>query len=212
MLRRLIYPVVFSLTLLFTSGCTITVGKQDAENGILPVKTDPFKYDLPEVIQWSVVNGVKNAPVYWIVEANKRFRNPVIFVCHGGYEYVTKNYGDYTVSELEWWVYPDPPREPMSAQEAANTLANLYPDKDIVFVVCNILGHNLTTKRVFYGKKDVWVVPDNNIENGAREKKRGYDGVGSIWEFVSYDGRLGIPNVTPLVLPTSRPTTLPSFP
>jgi hypothetical protein len=112
----------------------------------------------------------------------------------------------------------------MSAQAAADMLANLYPDRDIVFTACNVNGYPLRTKRVFYAKQAVWIIPDDHqswFPLFRHETKREFDTVGNIWEFVSYDGHEAGPvnlvdrrptNPPPSTQPTTAPTTSPSAP
>lgn len=168
--------------------------------------------NLPNVITWSAdVN--QDAMRYWLTEARRRFTNPIVFAAHGGYEFVENKVGDLTVIELQWWIYPDAPRKPMSAQAAAETLANMYPDRDIVFTACNKNGFPLRVKRVFYAKKEVWIVPDDfqpSFKHMRHETGRDNDAVGSIWEFVAYDGHKAEPSYEILTAATTKPATQPT--
>jgi hypothetical protein len=175
--------VVYFLIIMILFGCN-TYPKN-----ITVSTTQPFSTETPNIICWSSKDIDSNSQKLWLLEARRRFNNPILFACHGGYEFVEKQIGDTKVVELEWWVYPDAPRQPMSAQSAADFLANLYPDRDIVFTACNENGYELNTKRVFYAKSKVWIIPDD-MQSGPvfHETKRNEGDVGSIWEFVSYDG------------------------
>lgn len=218
MLKRLLLPVVLFLATL--SGCHAI----PTINGRIPTvaypTTSSVDSHLPNFICWSENSVSPHARELWLIEARKRFVNPVVFSCHGGYEFVEKQIGDETVTTLEWWVYPDAPRKPMSAQACADMLADMYPDRDIVFLPCNHNGFELHTKRVFYARQATWIIPDDYqswVPLFQHETQRDFDTVGSIWEFVAYDGH----DEEPAIIvdkhlthpaPTTQPTTTPAKP
>lgn len=178
---------------------------------------------LPTLISWCKdLTGPSQE--LWLQSARKRFVNPVIFSCHGGYEYKYKMVDGERIEYREWYLYPDEPREKMPADSAAKTLANLYPDRDVVFMACNEYGHTLTVRRVFYARQKVWIVPDeyqSPFKFLQHETLRDWDSVGSIWEFVAYDGggkkldvipiwKPEIPTTKPATVPATQPTTAPT--
>jgi hypothetical protein len=202
MLKKLLYLTVAISVL----GCT---DSQTPPKLISPTnKSLSVDFNFPSVISWNAeLDG--DSQKLWLTEARKRFVNPVLFACHGGYEINEIKVGDETVTDIQWWCYPDAPRKPMSVQAAADTLANLYPDRDIVFTVCNPQGSEIKTKRVWYAKQKVWIVPDDfqpSFEWMRHETDRDFDGVGSIWEFVSYDGHIEQPiaKTNPIKQPTTK--------
>jgi hypothetical protein len=171
--------------------------------------------NMPSSIVWNDFGTYRAGTEEWREEANKRFNNPILFHCHGGIHMETYEENGKTVVVEEWWVYPDPPRKPMPAAELARSLANLYPDRDIVLLTCNPGGFDLNVKRVWYTKRNVWTIPDAYATGFyAHEQIRDYDAVGSIWEFVSTNGRYfgaKFPvTETPTTKPTTRPTTRPA--
>lgn len=205
MLKHLLSVLLVLTTLV---GCTISP----------PVKNDPLTNadnpnKLGNIISWN--DDLNHTAYLWLDKARDRFVDPVVFTVHGGYEFIDTQVGDRTITTVEWWVFPDAPRKKMSAQTAADTVANLYPDRDILFVVCNENGYELRTPRVFYAKQDIWTVPDKAFPLMFREQTRDFGSTGNIWEFVAYDGHDAIEkhivDDRPTYVPTTQPTTQPSI-
>lgn len=206
MLNKLL-PVVFVMIL---GGCYAIPTINGKMLTVPYPTTTSVDSHLPNFICWSENSFSPHARELWLIEARKRFANPIVFSCHGGYEFVEKRIGDDIVTTLEWWLYPDSPRKPIPAQSAADTLANMYPDRDIVFLPCNPNGFELHTKRVFYAKQATWIIPDDYqswLPIVQHESKRDFDTVGSIWEFVGYDGHDGEPTKIVDRHPTHSPAT-----
>jgi hypothetical protein len=208
MLKRFI-PVLFAVL----SGCspsfpptTVKIYRDDA----ITIIKDSVN-NMPQSLIWNDFGMYNCGSAEWLLEASKRFNNPVVFHCHGGIRTdIVRNPNGTLTTLHEWWVYPDPPRSPMRIDDLATTLTNLYPDRDIVLVTCNPGGFDINVKRVFYAKRNVWTIPDANATGFyAHEQIRDFDTVGSIWEFVS-NGGLGGPATTQPAAPTTRPTTAPS--
>lgn len=124
--------------------------KPDPE--IIKLRTDISLTTMPSIIQWNDFGKVdNNGIIYWYKEASSRFKDPIIFACHGGYK---------TVNGKEiWYLFPDPPRRPQPVEEIANSLNNLYPNRQIFLIVCNEKGIPLTVSRVWYAKNRIWVMP-----------------------------------------------------
>jgi hypothetical protein len=140
--------------------------------------------DLPDIIQWSMFD-VAYGMDFWLMHARDRFENPVIFACHGEYETYTDTWGN---TRSEWFLYPDKPRKKQPAYEAARFLKNMYPDRDVVMIVCNKQGHIPKLAGVWVGMSEIWCVPDVSVLPFTKPTPREIDpnkgGVGSIWEFV----------------------------
>jgi len=154
-------------------------------------------------IVWEDSDYFREGAADWQTVAAQRFKNPIVFACHGGVhrEFLASAAGLYVRSS--WWVLPDDGRQPQSVESLAQTLANLYPERDIVLVCCNPGGFDLDVPRVWYCRRPVWVIPDTFIKHAAE------DGAGSIWEFVSYSGGSShTQDVEEVVLP-HPPTTHP---
>ena len=113
------------MLILALGGCTYT----DRSAVVLSGSATEF----PQIIYWNKQMPIfDNMGEWWLREAKTRFTNPVIFICHGGYKY--QRFGNTYV--LTWYVYPDTPaRSLQPVQEVADTLANIYPNSDIVMVV-----------------------------------------------------------------------------
>jgi hypothetical protein len=153
--------------------------------------------EAPAIIDWNYVTfPMGGSAKWWYQEAKKRFVRPVVFVCHGGY-----------INNV-WYAFPAPPRQAVPVEDVAWMLASLYPDQDIVMVVCNEEGepneglHQLHVKRVWYSPHGVvWMSPKGHCWLFDRFKVM--PGVDSIWDFVSYDG-CDAPNPRPFL---GQPTT-----
>jgi hypothetical protein len=205
------FPILSLLPLAF--GCVVhKIERIELNEGRATIVRDSINH-MPQIIVWSdfalYSQGVKD----WMTVASQRFNNPVLFFCHGGVKSVeTTLPNGMRLAKNEWWVFPDHPRKPVSANEVARTLAQMYPDRDIVFMSCNPGGFELNVPRVWYTKKNNWVVPDPFAIGNVfgHERRRDFDAVGSIWEFVSYDGRDLQPATQPTTQPTTAPTTQPS--
>jgi hypothetical protein len=94
----------------------------------------------------------QDVPELWLAEARRKVDNPLLFMCHGMSVPVD--------GKLVWYVNPDKPRKPQPVQEVARTLSNLYPDRNIILVVCNPAHERISIARVWYPERDVWIVPD----------------------------------------------------
>jgi hypothetical protein len=114
-------------------------------------------------------------------EIDKRFRNPVLFVCHG------------TDVDGKWILLPDS-GGPWDASKVAWKLAAKFHDRDIVMWVCNPGHHRIHVRRVWYFNDYVWSVPDDYAGDARydhlkyqddRETDRGRGFPGSIWEAVT---------------------------
>ncbi len=106
----------------------------------------------------------------WEMEAAKRFPAPVVFVAHG-----------YLSTDGVWMARPDSYPQDLPVESLAFLLHDLYPDRDIVLIVCNVAG--VVPKlppHVWYARNRVWAVPNGWNQSDERQGKRG---VGSIWEF-----------------------------
>jgi hypothetical protein len=193
--------IILLLTLILVSGC-VSIDR----TGIV---LDGKSTTMPQIIDWNrEIPTLQNSPEWWLKEASMRFKDPIIFTCHGGYHW----FG----TEKVWCVFPAPPRQMQPVYGLANTLANLYPNRDIILVTCNADGDlvgigTLYTKRVWYMPDGVvWMEPDwrGPLAKWYRPFWKG-KGTGSIWDFVSYDGRQLPPATAPTTVPTTAPTTRP---
>lgn len=178
--------LVVSLLLLFASCSSPTLGPSPEVIVRPPIPTQftgkpttqpiPFE-SLPGVIQWSAWE--REAGARWYKEAKKRFKDPIIFMCHGSYTpwFYTDNRGEPYVKST-WVVIPDEPRSIMPVEWVAKFLRNLYPNNDIVLIVCNHNGHKIQVPGVWYAVHKVWQTPDGYYYNSNNPKT-----VGSINEF-----------------------------
>lgn len=176
---------IFLSLLITIVGCRVSPFQENPK----VVITDTM--ELPRVICWS--NGlVSSSKDYWLLEAKKRFTNPVVFLCHGNYKFVKQKIAGQEVQTFEWWAYPDSPRQSMSVQSIADYLSNLYPDNDIVLIICNPASFRIKGNRVFFSKTSIWTIPDD-FQNRSifnpfwHEVSRDFNTTGSIWEFYGGD-------------------------
>jgi hypothetical protein len=141
------------------------------------------KQDVPPAVMlnWSgetIPDGWIHA---WYVEARKRFDNPVIVACHGNTVGVVGKDGKV---DKVWMASADPPRKALPIQQIAEVMANIYPDRDVVYICCNEGGHKITVPRAWVAPAIVWAMPDSFPGTVFwRETKRGCGYVGSIYEF-----------------------------
>jgi hypothetical protein len=165
------------------------------------IKSSEHINEFPDIISWA-----NDPPFYeesgkwWMQEAKKRFNSPIIFICHG----TTVEYSDNKFNYKTWYLVPNhSTRTPIPTQTVATTLANMYPERDIVMVVCNKEGNCLKTKRIWYLPKGLvlaqpkiadltYNLRKHILEDGTIES-------GDIWDFVSYDEREDF-------TPTSQPS------
>ena len=194
-MKRLLI-VMFAALCAAVSGCASNRPPAEKDDFEFPTKdvgsrptTQPVNKfgcrELPDIIQWSAFPYSPRAGEQWLEEARTRFANPVIFICHGQSEWGVDQWGETTKT---WWVYPDKPRRKQSANEVVRTLKNMYPNRDVVMVVCNPHGHKPVMAGVWIALHDVWVVPDfyTMMAPGLshREIYPGVDAVGSIHEMI----------------------------
>lgn len=85
----------------------------------------------------------------WRCEAERRFRNPVLLICHGDGKHG------------RWWLVPDRPYQDASMEATVQLLCALYPHRPIVVVSCNEDGILLHAPRgnVWYARKTVSSCP-----------------------------------------------------
>jgi hypothetical protein len=147
--------------------------KTAQESDIIRPKLENLVH-MPKIIKWS--DWETGADVYWLREARKRFKDPVVVLVHGGYDSDKRN----------WCAVPDAPRQKITMSAVAWVLHNLYPDQDIVLVACNEFGYDLNVPRVWYAKTLVWQTPDADVQpNRPHEVEVNKGNVGTIWEFVT---------------------------
>ena len=148
------------------SGCVEIVKPPEYDQQQKTILSQTF----PSLIQWSHLK--ENAgSLLWYIEAKKKLKDPIIFVCHGNDDILGN-----------WTLFPDPPRKPQPVREVARTLRNIYPNNPIVLIVCNPNGHSIFVEGVYYAKKNIYVTPDRYC-NPPRKNTVGY--IGSIDEFES---------------------------
>lgn len=152
---------------MFISGCSS-----------LPLVRIQKDASFPQIINWNPSSPEPNGAEAWLRLAQKRWVNPIIFLCHGG-----------DGPDGEWYVFPDKPRTKMPAEDVAQALHNIYPEHDIIFICCNEGQHNLYTPNVWYARSYVWSTPDPDVWHKLFPKYNEHTMVGSIWDFVTYDGR-----------------------
>lgn len=178
--------------------------------GCVPKNPPPPIYakdgvSMPTIIQWSTWE--RFAPERWLLEAKKRWNDPIVFICHGGCKTVPGTVDGKPSFVNKWYACPDAPRKQLEMQEVARMLHNLYPDKDIVLVSCNDMGVDLNVPRVWYAQHSVWQMPDgySSLPLLQHEQMVGYGDVGTVWEFVTMGGKR-----QPATQPTTR-LTVPSL-
>ncbi len=122
---------------------------------------------LPPPTSLSLNRNLSIAPKRWTIEAQKRFKQPVIFACHGG-----------TIAGV--WVCEPDGLPPLPTDGVALLLKKIYGDRPIVLVVCNAAGNDCHVRGVWFARKIVWTYPgvDRRITRDGIEY-----GTGSIWEF-----------------------------
>jgi hypothetical protein len=160
---------------------------------------------MPDLIQWcSYVEP--NGDAGWMEECRMRWKKPVLFSCHGGYEsYPVYDDKGRVVFQEVWVAYPQGGRKPIPVEWIAWVLHNLYPEHDIILSVCNAKGHDLHVPRVWYARGKVFTTPDGHYPYTLIP--RPHTSVGSVWDFVSYDGReLSTPQ-TPISIEPVGPAT-----
>lgn len=139
----------------------------------------------PNIIRWSTFRP--NAAEQWLKEAQKRWKDPVVFVCHGGYRsFITTDSNGKDELTFVWVISPDRPRMPMPVSVVAQLLHNMYPKQDVVLITCNEKQQDIFVPRVWYARTDVWQVPDTYATN--HEKLINFGCVGNINEFIT-EGR-----------------------
>ncbi len=139
--------------LLFVGGCVAS-----SPASITPPATD--------ALVWS--HNISGAENLWRREAEKRFGNPVLLICHGG------------EANGMWYLFPDPPRPMMPVEAAAWMLSDLYPHRTIVLIVCDEKGFAIHVPRVWSARGNVWTIPDDYFP-----ATRPSGSVGSIEGFVN---------------------------
>lgn len=89
----------------------------------------------------------------WQHEAEQRFVDPVVFICHGG---------DF---HGHWGFYADHPNRTVFAEPVIQTLCSAYPGRPIVVVSCNEEGYSLRAPRhgVYYATKLVYMFPPDHV-------------------------------------------------
>ena len=140
---------MFIILIAILIGCV----KPDPE--IIKLRTDPSLTVMPSIIQWNDFGKNNDGIKLWYKEATKTFNKPIIFACHGGYR---------TIDGKDiWYLYPDPPRKPQPVEDLAYSLCNLYPDHQIILIVCNEKAIPINIARVWYSQRRVWVTPTNYV-------------------------------------------------
>ena len=202
---------ILCLLALFMQGC------------ILPYKEIPPTITvtattnvMPQIIRWSDFGDYNDIGDLWLLEAKKRFKDPIIFVCHGGSDWEVLALGPATLGQWVWSAGPISPRIPVPMKCVAAVLRNMYPNRPIILIACNPGFYDLDLPNVWYAKGSIWAIPDE-WANGLRyhEKHRipptketvETQMIGSIWEFISC-GSVLKPTSKPSS-PTTGPTTQP---
>lgn len=199
-MRRYITSLVCGFILFSTFGCVSSISHPDTSvEALHSATTQPSSSfnaigDKPvpsKIIRF--ISEPKDFGEWWLTEAKKRFANPIIVICHGGYN-----------SSGEWCVYPEIklPKGavasfyiPEKTEVFANDLHKLYPLNEIILVVCNEKGLTpFHIPNVYYFRQSAWKVPDENVNflslimmlqdftYGPHETIRNFGAAGSIWE------------------------------
>jgi hypothetical protein len=149
---------------------------------------------MPQIIQWSYFPLENNGPQLWLLEAKKRFHNPIIFACHGTSLLIPQeSTNKEPAGKLtdEWYCVPDKPRQMIRVQTVVDTLRQLYPDNDIVVLCCNAKSLKLYGKRVYYSKTKTYNTPDDYLPWAWKPirilQHKDEKSAGSIWDFVEGD-------------------------
>ena len=125
---------------------------------------------------WSgivALDGRKDASREWKLEAQKRFKDPVIVTVHG------------QTLHGEWYCFPRPPHDPIRVETLARAMHALYPKNDVVLVCCNEDGHAIHIPHVWNARHKLWVRPDAVLFPWERTQRAGRAPVGDIWQFVN---------------------------
>lgn len=153
-----------------------------------------FKIEKSDIDIICVSQDLEYGSKLWLIEARKRFINPLIFSGHGTFIPYANNPAEGT------WVISrerNNKQEIINVSEIAKSLRYIYPERDIILVVCNPGKVDINVKNVWYARENVWAVPDKNaritsefkipelinIEIRETSIDKGY--VGNIYEFVT---------------------------
>lgn len=143
--------ILIALTAAWVGGCT--VGQNSVLLAANEATTNTLYSGTPIVIG---ATEYKHLFSLWMVEANRRFANPVVVFCHGD------TYID-AFGNPQWYAFPDV-RPPLPVHTLALELKQDYPGRDIVLVICNPDGLELGVPGVHYSRGgSVWIVPDRNL-------------------------------------------------
>jgi hypothetical protein len=86
---------------------------------------------MPEIIRWSDYGDYNDMGDLWLLEAKKRFKDPIIFTCHGGSDWEVLAIGPASLGQWVWSTGPVPPRMPVPMKFVAAVLRNMYPDRPV---------------------------------------------------------------------------------
>lgn len=134
-------------------------------------KTNNTQISSSQVICWSD-DLPDEAGTLWLHEAQKRFSNPIVFVCHGGY------------LDNKWIICPSPPKLEEPVESIAITLHNIYPNNPIVLIICNYWAKDIDVPDVYYAKDYIWCIPNAFVSQISKDTFRmDYPGIGDIGNF-----------------------------
>lgn len=107
----------------------------------------------------------------WKEEISRRFPDAYVVFTHG-------------TSLMGMWAM-ETPDGPASVQKYAEDLVAKYPDREIVFVVCNPGHYVINIPHVHYALDSVWMVPDRYTHGLFTISRSAFDPgvVGNIYEF-----------------------------
>jgi hypothetical protein len=118
-------------------------------------------------------NGDWNASREWQAEAQKRFHDPLVVSLHGRTE------------GGEWCCFPQNSPGRITVEAFARNLHALYPDRDIVLVICNEDGKAIHIPHVWYATHNVWMRPTASLYPWEQDERKSSPTVGDIWHFVN---------------------------
>jgi hypothetical protein len=111
----------------------------------------------PGVIVEVLDPSLQQFAVDWQVEVGRRFPKALVILCHGG-NFIE---GEWSVKAAVRWPYT-------SAQHLVRHYQQLYPDRVVVLLACNVGHLKLNVPGAYYAHSSVWCEPDR-ATGGAPE-------------------------------------------
>lgn len=122
--------------------------------------------------------------IQWMEQARLYFDDPLIVTGHG-------------LDSIGPWMQINEDNRIITVRTLALALHQIYPNRDIVLIICNPNHDDLDIDRVYYAKDIVYKVPDAYVTEipffGQRETERNFGNVGQIEEFYCKGKPMNVP-------------------